>query len=275
MRSRFLAFLTLVVLVSPCFSQNASTGAIAGIVRDPSGAVVAKAQVTAVNVANGDKRSTASKANGEFSLPLLPPGRYRVDVNAAGFKGWAGENINVIVTETVALNVGLNVGALTQTIDVEGAGAQLQTESAELGHVTDSQTIEDLPLVSRNYLQIVGLNPGVSAEITNAADLGRGNSSLASGGDGFSANGSSTNDNNFQMNGVDVNDNFGAGLFTGGIPVPNPDTLEEFKVVTGQYDASNGRNSGAIVDVLTKTGSNQLHGSLFEFFRNDALNANE
>src|ERR1700689_1307805 len=216
MRSRFLAFLTLVVLVSPCFSQNASTGAIAGIVRDPSGAVVAKAQVTAVNVANGDKRSTASKANGEFSLPLLPPGRHRVAVNAAGFKGWAGENINVILTETLALNVGLNVGALTQTIDVEGAGAQLQTESAELGHVTDSQTIEDLPLVSRNYLQIVGLNPGVSAEITNAADLGRGNSSLASGGDGFSANGSSTNDNNFQMNGVDVNDNFGAGLFTGG-----------------------------------------------------------
>src|ERR1700678_3279078 len=89
------------------------------------------------------------------------------------------------------------------------------------------------------------------------------------------AMGSTTNDNDFQMNGVEVNDNFGAGLFTGGIPIPNPDTLEEFKVLTGQYDASNGRNSGAIVDVLTKTGSNAVHGSLFEFFRNDALNANE
>src|SRR6202034_2194227 len=162
-----------------------------------------------------------------------------------------------------------------ESVTVTGAETQLQTESAALGSVNDTHEIESLPLVSRTYLQIVGLNPGVSAEITNAADLGRGNSSLASGGDGFSANGSSTNDNNFQMNGVDVNDNFAAGLFTGGIPVPNPDTLEEFKVVTGQYDASNGRNSGAIVDVLTKTGSNQLHGSLFEFFRNDALNANE
>src|ERR1700691_670716 len=124
MRSRFLAFLTLVVLVSPCFSQNASTGAIAGIVRDQSGAVIRKAQVTAVNVANGDKRSTTSKADGEFSLPRLPPGRYRVDVTAAGFKGWVGEGVNVIVTETAALNVSLSVGALTQTIEVQGAGAQ-------------------------------------------------------------------------------------------------------------------------------------------------------
>ena len=275
MRSQILAFVILVALVSQGFPQNASTGAISGIVRDPSGAVVAKAQVTAINVGNGDKRSTTSKANGEFSVPFLPPGKYRVEINAAGFKGWAGEGITVIVTETVALTVGLNVGAITQTINVQGAGAQLQTESAELGHVTDSQTIQDLPLVSRNYLQIIGLNPGVSAEITNAGDLGRGNSSLASAGDGFSANGSSTNDNNFQMNGVEVNDNFGAGTFTGGLPVPNPDTLEEFKVVTGQYDAANGRNGGAAVEVLTKTGSNAIHGSLFEFFRNDALNANE
>jgi hypothetical protein len=158
---------------------------------------------------------------------------------------------------------------------VTGAETQLQTESAELGSVTDTHEIESLPLVSRNYLQIVGLNPGVSAEITNAADLGRGNSSLASSSDGFSANGSTTNDNDFQMNGVEVNDNFGAGQFTGGIPIPNPDTLEEFKVLTGQYDAANGRNGGAVVDVLTKTGTNAIHGSVFEFFRNDDLNANE
>jgi hypothetical protein len=274
-RIQVLTIAILGVLVLPAFPQNASTGSITGFVRDSSGAVVAHGEVTVINVATGDKRSSTSKSSGEFSLSLLPPGRYRVEVNGVGFKTWVGRDINVAVTETVTLNVRLEVGAATETVNVQGAGAQLQTESAELGHVTDSQTITDLPLVSRNYLQIIGLNPGVSAEITNAADLGRGNSSLASGSTGFSANGSTTSDNNFQMNGVEVNDNFAAGTFTGGLPVPNPDTLEEFKVVTGQYDAANGRDGGAVVDVLTKTGSNQLHGSLFEFFRNDDLNANE
>jgi hypothetical protein len=275
MRSQILTIVILGTMIVPAFPQNTSTGAITGIVTDPSGAVVANAQVTAVNVATGDKRTVTTKVNGNFSVPLLPPGTYRVEVAAKGFKIWAGQDINVTVSEAVALTVGLVVGTAGETVRVQNAGAQIETESAQLGHVTDSQTIEDLPLVSRNYLQIVGLNPGVSAEITNAGDLGRGNSSLASAGDGFSANGSTTNDNNFQMNGVEVNDNFGAGLFTGGLPIPNPDTLEEFKVVTGQYDAANGRNGGAVVDVVTKTGSNSLHGSAFEFFRNNDLNANE
>src|SRR5581483_6134713 len=270
-----VVILFLGLLAGTAFSQSSSTGAISGTVHDASGAVVPDAQVTAVNVANGDKHTTKSQANGDFTVPLLPPGHYRVEVTQTGFKTWNGQGVNVAVTETTKINVGLQVGSATETVEVEGTGAQIQTESAELGRVTGSQMIEDLPLVSRNYLQIIGLNPGVSAEITNAADLGRGNSSLASAGDGFSAGGSNTNDNNFQMNGVEVNDNFGAGNFTGGLPVPNPDTLQEFKVVTGQYDASNGRNGGAVVDVLTKTGTNDLHGSLFEFLRNDDLNANE
>lgn len=276
MRIRFSTLVViLVAMIVPSFSQNASTGAISGIVRDSSGAVVPSVQIAAINVATGDKRTTTSTSNGTFSVLLLPPGTYRVEVNGKGFKNWVGQDISVPVTETVALTVGLDVGTITETVNVENSGAQIQTESAELGHVTDSQMIEDLPLVSRNYLQIIGLNPGVSAEITNAGDLGRGSSSLAAAGSGFSANGSTTSDNDFQMNGVEVNDNFGAGDFTGGLPVPNPDTLQEFKVVTGQYDAANGRNGGAVVDVLTKTGSNKLHGSLFEFFRNDDLNANE
>jgi hypothetical protein len=256
-------------------AQNASTGAISGIITDPSGALVAHADVTVTNTATGDSRNAQSQANGEFSIQLLSPGPYNVQLIAAGFRTWNATDVNVVVTETAALRVRLQVGARGESVTVTGAETQLQTESAQLGSVTDTHEIESLPLVSRNYLQIVGLNPGVSAEITNAADLGRGNSSLASAGDGFSANGSTTNDNDFQMNGVEVNDNFGAGLFTGGIPIPNPDTLEEFKVLTGQYDAANGRNGGAVVDVLTKTGTNAIHGSVFEFFRNDDLNANE
>jgi Carboxypeptidase regulatory-like domain len=276
MNRKWLPMLLLLGLLSlASAAQNASTGAINGNITDPSGALVAHADVTVANTATGDSRKAQSQTNGEFSIQFLPPGAYNVQVSAAGFRTWKATNVNVVVTETAALRVRLEVGARGESVTITGAETQIQTESAQLGSVTDTREIESLPLVSRNYLQIVGLNPGVSAEITNAADLGRGNSSLASAGDGFSANGSTTNDNDFQMNGVEVNDNFGAGLFTGGIPIPNPDTLEEFKVLTGQYDAANGRNGGAVVDVVTKTGTNAIHGSWFEFFRNDALNANE
>src|SRR6202044_2368232 len=144
------------------------------------------------------------------SVLLLPPGRYRLEVNGQGFKAWIGRDVRVVVAETVSLNARLAVGVPTETVTVQNAGAELQTESAELGTVTDSRMISNLPLAARNYLQIIGLNPGVSAELTDAGDLGRGSSSLATGGGGFSASGAVTNDNNFQMNGVPINDNFSA-----------------------------------------------------------------
>jgi Carboxypeptidase regulatory-like domain/TonB-dependent Receptor Plug Domain/TonB dependent receptor len=266
--------LMLSVFLLPAAAQNASTGAISGHVDDASGAVVANAQVTVTNAATGDRRTTVSQSTGTFSMPLLAPGQYRIEVGAAGFKLWMTQDVSVIVSETVNISVKLTVGTKSETVTVTGAEAQIQTESAELGSVTDSQMISTLPLAARNYLQIIGLNPGVSAELTDAGDLGKGGSSLATGGAGFSASGAVTNDNNFQMNGVPINDNFSSGEFSGGIPIPNPDTFEEFKVVTAPYDASNGRNGGTAVNVITKTGSNDLHGSLFEFLRNDDMNAN-
>ena len=144
-----------------------------------------------------------------------------------------------------------------------------------MGHVTDGDMVRDLPLVNRNYTQIIGLSPGVVTDVNNASDLGRGDSSFNAATDGFSAHGGATNDNNYQMNGSEVNDLMGSGIFSGGVPVPNPDAIQEFKVQTGQYDAAYGRNAGANVDVVTKGGSNEFHGSVFEFFRNDALNAND
>ncbi|MGA9472930.1 MAG: TonB-dependent receptor [Terriglobales bacterium] len=266
--------LILVVLVLPAAAQNASTGAISGNVVDSSGALVAGAQVVVTNAATGDKRTTVSQSTGGFSVPLLPPGNYSVEVSGTGFKTWIATDVSVVVSETVKVPVKLVVGTKSETITVTDAGAEIQTESAELGSVTDSRMISNLPLAARNYLQIIGLNPGVSAELTDAGDLGRGSSSLATGGGGFSASGAVTNDNNFQMNGVPINDNFSAGEFSGGVPIPNPDTFEEFKVVTTPYDASNGRNGGTAVNVITKTGSNTLHGSLFEYLRNDDMNAN-
>ena len=255
-------------------AQTANSGAIAGVVIDADGALVAGARITAANMATGQTSTAVTGSRGVYQIVLLMPGNYRVQVERSGFSTATVPVVSVKVTETATVNVRLQVGAVSQNVVVNSEGRQLDTEDAQLGTVIDERMISNLPLAARNYLQIIGLNPGVSAELTDAGDLGRGASSQAAAGGGFSSNGASTIDNNFQMNGVPVNDNLSEGEFSGGIPVPNPDTLEEFKVVTTPYDASNGRDGGSNVDVITKTGSNALHGSLFEYFRNDDMNAN-
>ncbi len=255
-------------------AQTANTGALVGTVTDAAGAVVTGAQVVATNNATGHSITAISGTAGFYQLPLLAPGVYSINVTRSGFKVSDYDHVTVKVTESATLNVKLLVGTVSEKIVVNSNAQQLDTTDAQLGTVIDSRFISNLPLAARNYLQIIGLNPGVSAELTDAGDLGRGASSQAAGAAGFSTNGASTIDNNFQMNGVPVNDNLSEGSFSGGIPIPNPDTLQEFKVVTTPYDASNGRNAGANVDVLTKTGSNDLHASLFEFFRNNDMNAN-
>ncbi|MGD0731155.1 MAG: TonB-dependent receptor [Terracidiphilus sp.] len=278
MKKCFAIFTAAAVLTAlagqPGRAQTADTGALSGTVTDAAGALVPGAQITATNNATGLAGTGASGARGFYQFPLLIPGSYRVVITKDGFKTTVFASVVIKVTETTTLNVPLQVGAVSQNVVVASVAPQLDTEDAELGSVIDERFIENLPLAARNYLQIIGLNPGVSSEVTDAGDLGRGASSLASAGGGISTGGSSTIDNNYQMNGVPVNDNLSEGEFSGGIPIPNPDTLEEFKVVTTPYDASYGRNGGANVDVLTKTGSNVFHGSVFEYLRNNDMNAN-
>src|SRR5438132_1301043 len=127
--------------------------------------------------------------------------------------------------------------------------------------------VAELPLAARNFTQIVGLNPGVSQEINNASALGRGEGGMSN----FSTAGSPVKDNNYQMDGVGTNDIQNSGSFSGGVAIPNPDTIQEFRVLTNQYDASYGRNAGANINVITKSGTNAFHGSLWEFLRNDKL----
>jgi Carboxypeptidase regulatory-like domain len=275
-KSLLALMLGIAALVFPraLFAQAGGTGALTGTIKDPSGAVIVGAQITVTNEGSGDVRELTSNGDGIYLVSLLPPGNYSLKVSKAGFEVSTFEHVAVVVSETATLNLQVKVGTAQETVVINASEELLQTESPELGSVTDSTFIEGLPLVTRNYEQIVGLNPGVSTEVTNAGDLGRGNESFNAGSAGFSANGSTTIDNNIQMNGVEVND-LGAALnFTGGAPVPNPDTIQEFKVVTQPYDATNGRNGGANVDLVTKSGTNQFHGSLFEFLRNEDLNAN-
>lgn len=274
-----LLLVFMLLLSMAALGQTAGTGAIAGIVSDPSGAVISQASVRVTNNQTGEKRRAESAASGNYSVSLLQPGTYTVEASKAGFKNTSYGTITVSVTEISTLNIQLQVGSVHETVQVTSAGEQLQTETSALGRVADSLVVESMPLVTRNYTQILALSTGVSADVTNAGELGRGGSSGGGGGsnvnDAMVAAGGAGNDNNFQMNGVEVNDFQQSGNFSGGVAVPNPDSIQEFKVQTGQFDASYGRNAGANVNVVTKTGGNQFHGSVFEFFRNDALNAND
>lgn len=261
---------------SALFAQTAATGAVAGFVKDSSGAALAGAELTAVNQDTSAEFKTFSSANGSYRIPFLVPGRYEVTAKREGFKIVRATDLQVAVAEVVTLDLTLDVGSMAQKVVVEAQTDLVQTESSALGQVVGERAIESLPLVTRNYTQIIALSPGVTQSVTNAAELGRGIGGLASTDGGIFVHGLRSYDNNFQMDGVDVNDfATSSSRSTAGLPIPNPDTIQEFKVQTGQYDASFGRNAGANVNLVTKGGSNQFHGNAFEFFRNDILNAND
>ena len=259
-------------LVPPLVAQTAGTGAIAGLITDPSGASVAEAQVKARNEATGEARTAVSTATGNYTVALLLPGLYTLEISKAGFKLAQASQVSVVVTETTTFNVRMELGQIADKVFVQAQAEQLQTQSSALGEVTSGEQVRTLPLVTRNYTQIISLNPGVAADVNDAGAIGRGN--VGQGGAPIVANGGWEADNNVQMNGVGINDLQSSGYFSGGVAIPNPDTIQEFKVQTGQYDAAYGRNAGANVDVVTKGGSNDFHGAAWEFFRNEDLNAN-
>lgn len=270
MAKRILLFvLAFGFLSATAVAQTANTGALAGIITDASRASVTGAQITATSAASGEARTVSSGPNGYYIVPLLNPGLYAVQVTKSGFKTVNIPQVRITVAETNTLNITVEVGAVSERVTVEAQTEQLQTESSSLGRLTSAEQISTLPLVTRNYLQIIGLNPGVSTEVTDSGAIGRGSLGL-----GIVSNGDTTSDNNFQMNGVSINDLQQSGQFSGGVAIPNPDTIQEFRVQTSQYDASYGHNAGANVDLVTKGGTNEYHGAAWEYFRNDDLNAN-
>ena len=265
----------LVLCLVPCtFAQTAGTGALTGIIIDASGAAVPQAEITITNEGTGDARTVASTSNGSYRVPLLLPGTYRVEAKKNGFKLATHSGISIVVTETTKLDIRLEVGELTQEIKVDIEAPLAQTESSSLGRLVNEKAVVNLPLVTRNYTQVIPLSPGIESDVTNAGELGRGSGGASPGGgtSGTFVHGARGSDNNFQMDGIEINNAQATG---DGVAIPNPDTIQEFKVQTGQYDASFGRNAGANVDVVTKAGTNKFHGDVFEFFRNEVLNAND
>jgi hypothetical protein len=259
-------------LVTFLHAQTVTTGAITGTVTDPSGAAIPGVTITASERATGATRTAETDASGSYRISLLPPGEYSLRFAAQGFKTLVPPTVKAVVTEIATLNVQLVLGEKRETVEVTSTAQLVQSQSATLGTVVEDRTITELPLSTRNYTQALTMSSGVIADVNNAAELGKGTQDVY-------VNGASNTSNNFQMDGTDAN-NFGSGraanfLQQGGVPIPNPDAIQEFKVQTALFDAGYGRGTGANVEVVTKSGSNELHGSAFEFFRNDVLDAND
>src|SRR5260370_528117 len=262
----------LALCAMPVLGQTGNTGAIAGTVSDPSGALVPRAAVVINSQSTGETRDLATDGEGNFSVQFLTPGNYDLTGRAAGFEPFILNGVQVQITEVSRLKIQLALSGAKEKIAISAKVPLLQTENATVGRVIDRTTIEELPLVNRNFTEILGLTAGTNTNIVDATQLGAGSQEIR-------ANGARSGDNNFILNGVDAN-SYSSNLtevtpFGGaGIAIPAPDTIQEFKVQTSLYDAQYGRGGGANVDVETRSGTADLHGNAYYFGRNEALDAN-
>ena len=249
------AAVLLLLWVPSLLAQSAGTGALTGTVTDPTGAVVPNVTVTLTSSDTNQARTANTGADGTYKFGLLPPGTYRIRFAAPGFKTSEIGGVTINVTETPTLDRALEVGQQSEQVTVEASVETVQTASSTLGTVVGSRAVTALPLSTRNYTQILGLSAGVSGSVNNATSLGKGTVDA-------SVNGANVNQNNYQMDGVNVAElrrHRRRGRMRGiyaGIGIPNPDALQEFKIQTSTYDASYGRNPGANVNVVTKSGTN-------------------
>jgi hypothetical protein len=269
----FLVCLAVLFLcISPIWAQSGTTGGLTGTVTDPSGGVIVGATVAATNVGTGQERSVTTDSSGVYKFSLLQAGNYSLRFTASGFKTAEVPSVTVNITETPVLNQKLEVGAQSEQVTVESTAETVQTQNATVGALVGAKEVTDLPLSSRNYTQIIDLSPGVVANVSSAAAVGNGTQDI-------NVNGMGSDQNNYMMDGATVtNYGSGGGAQSGnfpGIGIPNPDSIQEFKIQTSQYDAEYGRNPGASVNVVTKGGTNNFHGAAWEFFRNSALDAND
>ena len=265
-RLAFIAFLTFAFL-GQAWAQGGASGAISGTVQDPSGAVVPGAAVSITNQATGVlARQTKTDAAGNFTATLLPVGTYSLRLQSSGFANGTVPNIVVRVTETTRVIVKLVPQAVQQNVEVQAEVQTVDTTSAATGQAISSNTIRNLPLATQNFQQLLTLSTGAQSDLNASAQLGRGDVRII-------VNGQREDNNNYLIEGISATDYNVAELTN--TPLPNPDVVQEFKVQTSLYDASQGRNGGGNVNAILKSGTRQFHGDVYEFFRNDILNANE
>lgn len=272
--TQFRALLVLILCAGLNAYAQQITGTLAGTVKDEQGAVVTSATIRATNVDTGLSRSTPVTGDGTYFIQYLPVGTYTVEVNAAGFKRFVQEKIVLTVDQTRALNVTLSVGVQSQTVTVTEAPPLVETDSAELGRTVQPAEIIGLPLVNRNAYAELSLTPGVQSNSASPASNPSGTPNFVIGlpSTQVVVNGGIDGGTPMVSFYLDGGINM-TGLRNYGNPLPNPDALQEFRVETSDFSAQYGRMSGAVVTAITKSGTNQIHGSLFEFNRNTDLNA--
>ncbi len=269
-RTKVAAMLAL-LLALPAVARAQATGTISGVVTDASGAVLPGAAVEAKNEGTGQLRTATTSAEGFYTIPLLSPGPYEVKATLSGFNTVTRSRVRVSVAETSRVNLAMQVGAVTENVTIVGEAPLVETANGTLGIVIDQKKVVDLPLNGRNFAQLGTLIPGVVAPPAALGGLA-GDATPGGFGNGtgsFNVNGMRNQSNNFLLDGASNNDTFNTGF----VLRPPPDAIQEFKILTHSYSAEYGRNAGSVVNVVTKSGTNQWHGGAWEFNRSDALQA--
>jgi len=243
------------------------TGTIAGVVSDPAGAVVAGAEVTVTNPATGATRTAKSSDHGEYSFADLPAGSYDISAKQANFKEYVSKGVQLFVSSTTTVNITLTVGSATEQMTVEANALQVETSSGAVGNVVEGNQVRELPLNGRSFAQLTQLMPGVSP----ASNFDSKHKGLEAGVD-FSVNGNNTTGNIFLVDGVNNND---IGSNRTILVYPSIDAIQEFKILRNSYGPEFGQAMGAVINIVTKGGTNQFHGGAFYFGRNDVLNATD
>ena len=267
MRTRKRLYLPLALLaISYSLPAQELAATLAGSVTDATGAVIDHATVTITqNGTNGSSRTVETDHSGNYSVTNLAPGTYTIMVTAPGFKSFTANSVTVFVAQKRTVNAPLQTGAASENVTVQENAVAVETESsAQAGTISGTQ-VRELELSNRNFEQLVTLQPGVVNALGDTVGFGLNNTTA------LSVNGARTGSNNWTVDGADIND---SGSNTTLLNVPSVDAIQEFTLERGSYDAGYGRSGGGQVLVATKAGTSQFHGDMYEFFRNDALNAN-
>ena len=272
--TRLLAVLLVVLGGSLIGNAQQITGSIVGTVSDPQAAVIGTATVLATNVETGFTRSAPTNGYGQYRIDYLPVGRYTIQVTAAGFEKFVQQNIVLTVDQTQTVNATLTIGSASQTITITDAPPLVDTSSAVLGRTIEPEEVIGLPLVNRNAYTELSLTPGIMANTSSTTQNPSGTPNFQVGlpSETVQVNGSLDSGNGTVAFYLDGGNNI-TGMRNYGNPAPNPDAVEEVRVDTNAFAAEYGQFSGAIVSVITKSGTNKFHGSLFEFNRNTDFNA--
>jgi hypothetical protein len=260
-----VVLLAILVVLIPAVGQSTS-GRIVGRVSDSTGAVVSGVKVTLINQATSVGRDTTTNESGDYTFIEVVPGNYRAEYLLQGFKKFVHTSITLDVNQVLTLNAILQPGGAQEVVEVTSQAPLVDTTSTQLGAVVDDRSVSELPLNARDTYQFLQLQPGVMSTVGSSNSIAYGSDRAGA----VSVNGGRGRANNFSVNGGDANDQF-VNLPT---VQPSPDSIQEFRVLTNTFDAEYGRNSGSVVNVITKSGTNDWHGNLYEFFRNTKLNAN-